>query len=97
MLSAFDPLFRKSLTALLTFYVSVGLVVLIALALSAVAFVRAYRRYLRKRVITRPETHCHEAVPLDALLAAMSSLWNGPQLHLATCTRWHERQGCSQD
>jgi hypothetical protein len=48
MLSTFDTLFRRYLTTLLTIYVLVGLVVLIALVLAAVAFVRAYAEVPRK-------------------------------------------------
>ncbi len=97
MLTAFDSLFRKYLTTLLGIYVLVGLVVLIALAIAVVALIQAYAKYRGKRVITCPETHHHEAVELDAPLAAMSALLNGPKLHLSSCTRWPERQDCAQD
>lgn len=97
MLTAFDALFRKYLATLLTIYVVIGIVVLSALALAIVAFVRAYVRYRGKRVITCPETHCREAVELDASLAAVSSLLHRPELHLTKCTRWPERQDCAQD
>lgn len=97
MLTAFDDLFRRYLTTIITIYVVVGVVVLAALALAIVAFVRAYVRYRGKRVITCPETHCPEAVELDASLAAVSSLLKGPELHLTSCTRWPERQDCPQD
>lgn len=97
MLTAFDDLFRRYLTTLITVYVVVGVVVLAALALTIVAFVRAYVRYRGKRIINCPETHCCEAVQLDAPLAAVSSLLNSPELHLTSCTRWPERQDCAQD
>ena len=97
MLSALDDLFRKYVMTLLTVYIVVGAVVIAAAVFAVVAFVKRYLQYRGKRVITCPETHCHEAVELDASLAAMSSLLDRPDLKLANCTRWPERQDCAQD
>jgi len=97
MLTALDEVFPKYVATLLTIYIVTGIVVLTAIVLAAVAFVKGYVRYRGKRVITCPETQRHEAVVLDAPLAAMSCLFDGPELRLTSCTRWPERQDCAQD
>lgn len=97
MLTAVNELFQKYVTTLFTIYVVAGVAVLVAVGLAVMAFVKAYTRYRGKRVITCPETNQHEAVELNASLAAMSSLLDRPELKLASCTRWPERQDCAQE
>ena len=97
MLTTLDAFFTKYIATVLTIYLGVGVVVLAAAAFATVAFVKRYLRYRGKRVITCPETHCHEAVELDAPLAAISSFFDGAELQLTSCTRWPERQDCPQD
>jgi len=97
MVAAIDLAFRRYIATLLTIYIVAGVVVLIALAFVAVVFLKRYVKYHGKRVITCPETNCHEAVELDASLAAMSSFFERPELRLTSCTRWPERQDCAQD
>jgi len=97
MVAALDQLLQRYVAVLLTVYLAVGLVVLAILAIGAVAFTRRYLRYRGKRVITCPETNCHEAVELDSPLAAMSSLLSRPELRLTSCSRWPERQDCPQN
>ncbi len=96
MLAAVDIFFRRYIVILLNFYIVVSAIILVALAVAAVMFVKRYVKYRGKRVITCPETSCHEAVELDASLAAMSSLFNQTELRLSSCTRWPERQDCAQ-
>lgn len=96
MLAAIDIFFRRYITTVLTIYIVAGAVILIGLAIAAVVFVKRYVKYRGKRVITCPETNCHEAVDLDASLAAMSSFFDKPELRLTSCTRWPERQDCAQ-
>lgn len=96
MLAAVDMFFRRYIATVLTIYIVAGAVILVAIVFAAVAFVKRYVKYRGKRVITCPETNCHEAVELDASLASMSSLLDGPELKLTSCTRWPERQDCAQ-
>lgn len=96
MLTALDQLFQRYVTALVTIYLVVGIVAVAAVALAVVAFAKRYVRYGGKRIITCPETDCHEVVELDAPLAAMSSLLDGAELRLTCCSRWPERQDCGQ-
>ena len=56
----------------------------------------AYFRMRGKRVITCPETQQPAAVTVDSAHAALSALREKPDIRLATCSRWPERQGCNQ-
>lgn len=96
MLTALDHLFQRYVATLVTIYLVVGIVVFAAVVLAVVAFAKRYVKYRGKRIITCPETNCHEAVELDVPLAAMSSLLDGAELRLTCCTRWPERQDCAQ-
>jgi hypothetical protein len=95
-MTALDQLFQRSVVTLVTIYIVVGASVLIAIAFGVFAFLQRYRKYRGKRTIMCPETRHCEAVELDAPLAAMSSLLDGPELHLTSCTGWPERQDCAQ-
>lgn len=49
------------------------------------------------RVVTCPETRTPAAVTIDREHAALTAVWEKPDLKLATCTRWPERRNCDQD
>ncbi len=51
--------------------------------------VRNWLTYRGTHILTCPENHEHAAVRV-----ALGS--NGPHVHLRSCTRWPEREGCSQ-
>jgi hypothetical protein len=72
----------------------IGLVLVITVVISTVAWFR-----LRgKRVITCPESKTAEAVEIDALRGAMQDMFRDrPNLSLASCSRWPERQDCGQE
>jgi hypothetical protein len=57
---------------------------------------RTYFRMRGSRVIVCPETHKPAAVTVDAAHAAVTAVWEKPELQLKTCSRWPERQGCDQ-
>ncbi len=56
-----------------------------------------YRRYRGERIIVCPETEEPAAVALDATHAAMTDTLGNADLHLKSCSRWPERQGCGQE
>jgi hypothetical protein len=58
--------------------------------------VAAYRRYRGLRLVVCPETKRAAAVEVDARDAAMSSLRDGPDVHLKDCSRWAERGRCGE-
>jgi hypothetical protein len=78
---------------------------LVAAAIALVAawvalrpLLRTYLAYRGTRVVTCPETGRPAAVEVDALHAAAGRASAGrPLLHLASCSRWPERQGCGQE
>jgi hypothetical protein len=70
----------------------IGVMLLVYAGLAAVA----YYRMRGKRVIVCPETQQPAAVTVDAGHAALSALRETPEIRLATCSRWPERQGCNQ-
>lgn len=60
--------------------------------------VRTYLTYRGTRVVTCPETGKPAAVEVDAVHAAAGQASSGsPMLHLASCSRWPEREGCGQE
>jgi hypothetical protein len=74
--------------------------ILLLLALVVVGYlalaVRAYVRMRGKRVVICPETNAPVGVTVDAGHAAVSALWDKPDIQLKTCTRWPERHDCNQ-
>jgi hypothetical protein len=73
-------------------------VVLVVAWVALRPLVRTYLAYRGARVVTCPETGRPAAVEVDAVHAALSrASAGGPLLHLASCSRWPERQGCGQD
>ncbi len=80
---------------------SLLLIVAIIFALSfvplAYVLLKSYGRYRGARVVTCPETKQPVAVEVSAGRAAVSGLFEDPQLRLSSCTRWPERQSCGQE
>jgi hypothetical protein len=73
------------------------LILLAALVIVYVALaVRTYVRMRGTRVVICPETHEPAAVTVDAGHAAVSALWDKPDLQLKTCSRWPEKHDCNQ-
>lgn len=58
--------------------------------------VRAFVRMRGRRVVVCPETHKPAAVTVNAAHAALSAVWDRPDVRLSSCTRWPERAGCDQ-
>jgi hypothetical protein len=58
---------------------------------------KSYRRYRGARVVTCPETKKTVAVEVKAGKAALSGVFDDPQLRLSSCSRWPERQNCRQE
>lgn len=75
-----------------------AVVVLVVAWVALRPLVRTYLAYRGTRVVTCPETGKPAAVEVDALHTATSLASVGrPLLHLASCSRWPERQGCGQE
>jgi hypothetical protein len=60
-------------------------------------FVRNWMRFRGVRVIVCPENFQPAAVKVDARHAASRAALTGePELHLNSCSRWPEKEGCDQ-
>jgi hypothetical protein len=70
----------------------IGLVVLVYVGLA----VANYIRMRGTRIIVCPENQRPAAVNVDAAHAAMTEVWESPDIRLQTCSRWPEREGCDQ-
>jgi hypothetical protein len=70
----------------------IGLVVLVYVGLALANYVRMRGT----RVIVCPENHQPAAVKVDASHAAMTAVWESPDIRLQSCSRWPEREGCDQ-
>ncbi|HXW08286.1 MAG TPA: hypothetical protein VD833_23850 [Vicinamibacterales bacterium] len=57
---------------------------------------RAYLRMRGRRIVVCPETNRPVAVTVDAGRAAISAVWERPEIKLDSCSRWPERAGCNQ-
>jgi hypothetical protein len=97
MITAVDDLFRRYVVTLLTIYLVVAVAACIGLVLLIRALVRVYLRYRGTCVVTCPETEQYAAVDVDAVHAAVTSLYGTPALRLTSCSRWPEREGCPQE
>lgn len=75
--------------------VVVALAIVLCLLLARLAWVG--HRFRGRRVVTCPENQRPAGVTVDARHAAATSLVKGPELRLATCSRWPERGGCGQE
>jgi hypothetical protein len=74
-------------------------VILLLVAVVAVYAGLALRTYVRlrgSRVIVCPENDRPAAVTVDAAHAAVTAVWEKPELQLKTCSRWPEKQDCNQ-
>ena len=69
-----------------------GLVIAVYAGLALTAFFRMRG----KRVIVCPETNKPAGVKVDAAHAALSAVWEKPDIQLKDCTRWPERANCNQ-
>jgi hypothetical protein len=69
-----------------------GVVIVTYLVFALAAYVRMRGRH----VVTCPETHLPAGVTVDQVHAAVSAMWDGRDVRLASCTRWPEREGCDQ-
>jgi hypothetical protein len=57
---------------------------------------RAYFRHRGTRVVTCPETDAPAAVGVDLLHAGVTTAIGEPELRIASCSGWPERQTCGQ-
>jgi hypothetical protein len=73
-------------------FLLLGLVVVVYAGLA----IRAFMRMRGTRVVVCPETHKPAAVTVNAAHAALSAVWERPDVRLSSCTRWPERAGCDQ-
>ena len=72
--------------------VLIGLIVLVYIGMA----VAKYVRMRGTRIIICPETQEPAAVTVDAAHAAMTTIWESPDVRLQTCSRWPEREQCNQ-
>jgi hypothetical protein len=82
---------------LVAIYLTVAFFALIALFFVLRAVVSAYLDFRGARVITCPETKAPAGVEVDAKHAALTALFDEPELRLKDCSRWPERQDCGQE
>lgn len=57
----------------------------------------AFRRYLRRKILRRPETGRDTEVGIDASKAAFTSAFGPPVLRVEDCSLWPERRDCEQE
>jgi len=58
---------------------------------------RAWRRYRGEHLVTCPETKAPAAVSIDLGRATFTALVEGrADVHLGSCSRWHERGRCDE-
>ncbi len=80
-----------------TLFLVIGIVFVLSFIPLLYIVVRGYGRYRGARVVTCPETKEPVGVSVRAGKAALSAAFNEPEFHLASCTRWPERQNCGQE
>jgi hypothetical protein len=78
-----------------------GILLLIALAAAAIAYV-SYRvgqfmKYGGKMLVTCPETGKPAAVKVSLWRAIVAAVVGQRHIELSDCSRWPEREGCPQD
>ena len=66
------------------------------LAVYLTVALRAFLKMRGQRVVICPETGAPAAVTVDSGHAALSAMWDAPDVRLDTCSRWPERDGCNQ-
>ncbi len=77
-------------------FVVLGVLLLACVPMLWVA-ARAYFKYRGTRVIACPETGMPAAVKVDGAHVAATSAIGEPDLRLAACSRWPERERCGQE
>lgn len=68
----------------------------VVVAIYAGMALRTYFRMRGTRVVVCPETDKPAAVEVDAAHAAVTAVWERPELQLESCSRWPERKDCNQ-
>jgi hypothetical protein len=58
---------------------------------------KTFLRFRGESVVTCPETQAPVGVAVDALRAAATAPFGGPELRLKACSRWPEREPCGQE
>lgn len=58
---------------------------------------QAWLEFRGKRAIACPENHLPAGVRIDAAHAAKTAAFGAPDLRLAQCSRWPEKEDCGQD
>jgi hypothetical protein len=69
-----------------------GLVVAVYAGLA----IHAYVRMRGQRIVVCPETDKPAGVTVDVMRAAISAVWEMPEVRLVSCTRWPGRAACNQ-
>jgi hypothetical protein len=80
-----------------TLFLVIGILFLLSFIPLAFVLFRSFRKFSGPRVVVCPETSEPVAVEVAAMKAALGSIGGEPELRLASCTRWPERQGCGQE
>ncbi len=84
-------------TVMVVFILSLSGLALCMTVIMSVRGVRAYVQARGKRLVTCPENHCAAAVELDAKGAGLKAFRGGIYHCLKDCSRWPEKQDCTQD
>ena len=73
-----------------------GAFIATALLAYLIVAVTAYRRMRGVRIIVCPETDQPAAIAIHAGAAALSAILEKPDITVARCSRWPERESCNQ-
>jgi hypothetical protein len=77
---------------------SAAFIIIIGLFLfRAIPAIQAYCTYRGRRLVKCPETQQTETVDVSAKRAASTAFWGDRTLRLDRCSRWPERQACTQE
>ena len=77
-------------------FVLLGVLFLLSFVPLVFLFARGYLRYRGERLVTCPQDGQFAKVRLDAAKAALSSMSDSPDLHVASCDRWPGQKDCKQ-
>lgn len=80
----------------MTLQVFIPVVLALVVAVYLGIAIRAAYRLRGKRVVICPETNAPAGVTVDIGHAATTAIWEKPDVRLASCSRWPERQDCDQ-
>ena len=72
-----------------------ALIAAVVVGYAAIALI-SWFRMRGTHVVTCPETKQSAAVTVDAEHAALTSLFDAPDIRLTACSRWPDRKDCSQ-